>query len=95
MKKIIDYETDYGYIFCNLKYLMDEQGISINMMSRLSKIKYDVVKRYYYNEIYQVDLQILAKFCYVFGCEISDMLIYSKSIVKQGFSTDLCIQKSL
>ena len=84
MKKIIDYETDYGYVYCNLKYLMDKQGISINMMSRLSKTKYDVVKRYYYNEIYQVDLQILAKFCYVLGCKISDILIYSKTFVKQG-----------
>ena len=23
MKKIIDYETEYGYVYCNLKYLMD------------------------------------------------------------------------
>lgn len=83
MKKIIDYETDYGYAFCNLKNLMDKKGISINMMSKLSKIKYDVVKRYYYNNIYQVDLQILAKFCYVLGCKISDILIYSKTFVKQ------------
>ena len=36
-------------------------------MSRLADIKYDVVKRYYYDEIYQADLRLLAKFCYILG----------------------------
>lgn len=84
MKVIVEYETEYGYVYCNLKELMDEKRITISMMSKLAKIKYDVVKRYYYNEMYQTDLQILAKFCYVLECKISDILKYSKTLVKQG-----------
>lgn len=79
MQKSITWGTNYGKVKSNLKCIMDSKLISINDMSRLAGIKYDVVKRYYYNDIYQADLQILAKFCYILDCNISDILDYEYS----------------
>ena len=79
MQKRITFETYYGKVNSNLKAVMDRKEISINVMSRLADIKYDVVKRYYYDEIYQADLQLLAKFCYILDCKIEDILCYSYS----------------
>lgn len=88
MKRNITYSTYFGYVYCNLKELMDKKNISINLMSKLADIKYDVVKRYYTGEIYHVDLQILAKFCYILECDIQKILNYEyeKSIEKQGIN---------
>ena len=84
MNRNITYTTDFGYIKCNLKYLMDKHNISISLMSRLADVKYDVVKRYYIGEIYHIDLQILAKFCYILECSVEDLLNYKikQTIVK-------------
>lgn len=83
MKRNITIETNYGMLHSNLKKIMDRKNISINMMSKLTGIKYDVVKRHYYNESFQADYHTLAKFCYVLGCKIEDLLEYDSSSGKQ------------
>lgn len=75
-EKIIEFKTDYGYIESHLKELMDKKGISIYMMSQISKIKYDVVKRYYLGDNYTISTDILAKFCYVLDCGVQDIIKY-------------------
>lgn len=83
MRKIITIETNYGMLHSNLKKVMDRENISINMMSKLTGIKYDVIKRHYYNETFQADYNTLAKFCYVLGCELDDILVYEYAFDKQ------------
>ena len=46
LEKEITYLTDFGDVVVNLKEQMDKKGISINMMSRLSNVKYEIVKKY-------------------------------------------------
>lgn len=84
MDRQIDYKTDFGHIELRLDEVMKEKGISINMLSRLSDVKYDIVKKYYYKENYGCNFEILAKFCYILDCKLSDILIYedNKSVVK-------------
>ena len=84
MRKIITIETNYGMLHSNLKKVMDRENISINMMSKLTGIKYDVIKRHYYNETFQADYNTLAKFCYVLGCELDDILVYEYTCEKQN-----------
>lgn len=76
LEKEITYLTDFGDVVVNLKEQMDKKGISINMMSRLSNVKYEIVKKYYYGENYGVTREIVAKFCYILDCEVDDILIY-------------------
>lgn len=78
IKSIIEIK-DYGKIKLNLSKLMDEKGMTRNKMKTLMGVKYDVVDRYYKAEnIERVDLDFLAKACYVLDCKIEDILEYTK-----------------
>lgn len=79
LEKEIDWETDFGDVIICLKKIMDKKKININKMSRLSKVKYDIVKKYYYGDCYAFNREILAKFCYILECNIADLLIYLPS----------------
>lgn len=76
--KEIKINTNFGVVKNNIKELMDEKNISIYLMSKLINTKYDVIKAYYNDELYLYSREILAKFCYVLDCNISDIVIYEK-----------------
>lgn len=75
-EKIIDTNTDYGCIEFLLKEKMEEKGISIDQMSEMSCVKYDLVANYYYNRCNILDSKILAKFCFILDCSIKDIMRY-------------------
>ena len=61
-------------IYVDLKSLMDKKEVSINELSRLTGIRYHIVKKYYLNRVYRVDLENLKKFCVVLNCNPSDII---------------------
>lgn len=71
-----DLKGSKGKIELKLADCMKKNNISIYRLSKLSGIKYDVVKRYYYNENYLYSFDILAKFCDILKCDIGEILIY-------------------
>jgi len=85
MYKTITMGENFGRINIKLKPIMDAKKISISEMSKYACVKYDVVKRYYYGDLYLVDLQTLAKFCFVLNKDVSEILEYdnSKTLEKQ------------
>lgn len=44
----------------------------------MTGIRYHIVKKYYRNEMYRIDLLNLAKFCDALNCEIEDILILKR-----------------
>lgn len=76
-------KNEYGSIKLNLKYLMDKKNISINTMSKYANIRYETVKKYYNNECFWYDSDILAKFCYVLECKVDDLLVYEDNKILQ------------
>ena len=77
----IEENTIYGKVVICLKDLMDKKNITISDMSKLTKLKYDIVKKYYYGDCYQFDIETLSKFCFILKCDVSDILKY-KSMIK-------------
>lgn len=69
---------DYGKININLKQIMKDKGISRSKLSSMSAMNYDLVNRYYNNRVIRVDLDVIARFCYVLDCSVNDVLEYSK-----------------
>ena len=68
---------DYGKVQINLKDLMDKYKISIYQMSKLTGLKYNTIKSYYTNApLTKVDLDVVAKMCYVLNCSVDDILEY-------------------
>lgn len=79
MKKIrgITELKNYGKVEIKLSSIMIERNISIYQMSKLASLKYSTVKSYYMNSpITRIDLDVIAKMCYVLDCKVSDILEY-------------------
>ena len=69
---------DYGKVMVKLSEVLDSKNITRNKLRTLTGIKYEVIDRYYKaKNIEMVDLDFLAKVCYVLDCEIKDLLEYS------------------
>ncbi len=68
---------NYGKVEIKLSSIMLKRNITIYQMSKLAALKYSTVKAYYTNSpITRVDLDVIAKLCYVLDCKISDILEY-------------------
>ena len=79
------YETDdYGEIVINVDNLLKEKAPNVtkNKLSTLLGTDFDLVARYSKNTVIRVNLDILARFCYVFDCSIEDILKYRSPIKK-------------
>ena len=78
LKSIIQYQTEeYGHINVKLAEIMDRRGITRNRLRTLTGTKYEVIDRYYKGvNIEMVDLNFLAKVCYLLGCVVNDLLEY-------------------
>lgn len=69
---------DYGKVDITLKDVMDKKNISVYKMSKLTELKHSTIKSYYNNApLTRVDLDVVAKMCYVLDCKVSDILEYS------------------
>lgn len=61
-------------IYINLRDVMEQKNISVNELSRMTGIRYHIVKKYYLNEICRVDLENLKKFCVALNCNPEDII---------------------
>lgn len=80
LKSVISYQTqEYGRVKVKLAEKLKEKGITRNRLHTLTGVKYEVIDRYYKaSEVERVDLDFLAKVCYVLDCEVGDLLEYQK-----------------
>ncbi len=69
---------NYGRIKVNIKEIMKEKNVTRNKLSVLTGATYNVNNRYYNNSISRVDLDVLARICYVLDCDIKDIIEYEK-----------------
>ena len=77
-ESIIEFK-DYGKINIIISKMMDRKGITVYKMSKLTGLKHQTIKGYYNNDpLTRVDLDVLARMCYVLDCKISDVLEYKK-----------------
>lgn len=67
----------YGMVKVTLAEIMDQRGVTRNKLRTLTGVKYDVIDRYYKSRnIERVDLDFLAKVCFVLDCRVEDILHY-------------------
>lgn len=69
---------DYGKVHLKLNTLMDERGITRNALSKAVNTRFEVIDKWYNNKIENIDLDILARICFVLDCQIDDVLEYQK-----------------
>lgn len=69
---------NYGKIDIHLKKIIDDKGISRSRLATMVAMNYDLVNRYYNNKVTRVDLDVIARFCYVLKCDVDEILTYQK-----------------
>ena len=81
MKKYDDgivYLKEYGKINLKLKEYMDERKITRNALAKRVNTRFEVIDKWYNNRIEKIDLDILARICFVLSCDTNDILKYEK-----------------
>ena len=69
--------NDYGKITICLKKLMDERKITRNYLAKAANTRFEVIDKWYNNDVEKLDLDVLARICYVLECSPSAIIQYS------------------
>lgn len=67
----------YGKMDICLAEILDSKNMTRNALARATDTRFEVVKKWYNNTITTIDLDVLARFCYVLDCEPQDLIKYS------------------
>ena len=57
---------------------IDKKGISRYELAKRSGISYQIIDKYYKNKVVRYDSYVLDKICEAAGCDISDIIEYTK-----------------
>ncbi len=68
----------YRKINLHLREKMDALGINRNQMVKLVGSRFEVIDKWYQNKVERLDLDVLARICYVLDCEVEDILEYEE-----------------
>ena len=76
MDKTVFTINEYGKINVCLKEIIDKKNITRNHLARLSNTRFEVINKWCNNEVEKMDLDVLARICYVLECSPADIIKY-------------------
>ena len=68
---------NYGKVQINLKQILDKQCMSRNELATSIGVNFDVIYRWYANNTSRIDLDVLARICFVLNCKPEDLITYN------------------
>lgn len=66
----------YGNISIHLKELIEEKGITRYRLAKLADTRFEVVDKWCSGTVERIDTDVLARFCYILNCKITDIIQY-------------------
>lgn len=70
---------DFGQVVFKIDQVLAEKKISKNKLEKEAKLQRTQLNSYCNNKVRRIDLQTLAKICYVLDCRIEDIMEYERS----------------
>lgn len=70
---------NWGKVDIKLDSYIKEHNISRSKLTRMTGLQYSQILKYCRNDIQKMDLGILAKFCTVLDCQITDIIHFTKA----------------
>ena len=74
--KNIYYIKKYGKMHVCLAEIIESKHMTRNALARATDTRFEVVKKWYDDSVTTIDLDVLARFCYVLDCKPEDLLKY-------------------
>ena len=68
--------NSYGNISIHLQELIEEKGITRYRLAKLADTRFEVVQKWCTGIVDRIDADLLARFCYILDCKISDIIRY-------------------
>lgn len=68
--------NSYGNITIHLKELIEERRITRYRLAKLADTRFEVVEKWCSGTVERIDTDVLARFCYILNCEITDIIRY-------------------
>ena len=69
--------SSYGNISIHLKELIEKKGITRYRLAKLADTRFEVVEKWCAGTVERIDADVLAKFCYILDCDVSDIIRYN------------------
>ncbi len=73
---------NYGKVHVRLREHLEEKNLTRYRLAQLAKTRFEVINKWYHDDVQKLDLDVLARICYVLGCDTSDLLYYSNESEK-------------
>ena len=70
--------NSYGSVTIHLKELIESRGITRYRLAKLADTRFEVVEKWCSGTVERIDVDVLARFCYILDCDLSDILEYNK-----------------
>ena len=69
--------NSYGNISIHLKELIEEKGITRYRLAKLADTRFEVVEKWCSGTVERIDSDVLARFCYILDCDVTDIIRYN------------------
>jgi len=70
--------NDYGKITVHIREIMDSKGMTRNYLAKAANTRFEVIDKWYNGQLEKMDLDVLARICYVLNCSPADIIKYNK-----------------
>lgn len=70
--------SDFGKVFFKIDQVLDKKNISKNKLEKEANLQRTQLNSYCNNKVKRLDLDTIARICFVLECEIGDILEYKK-----------------
>ena len=70
---------DYGKILFMFGKVMDEKQINRNQLANRAGIRFEVADRFYNGNIERLDVDVLARVCFVLDCNVADVITFDRN----------------
>lgn len=68
----------YGKVHIRLREILEQKNIKRNELARAANTRFEVVDKWFRDDVEKIDADVLARFCFVLGCRIEDLLEYQE-----------------
>lgn len=67
----------YGNVSIHLKERIEARGITRYRLAKLADTRFEVVEKWCSGTVERIDADVLARFCFILKCDVSDIIKYN------------------